>query len=293
MLAWLCYVIVSLVWGSTYLAIALGLESFTPYGMVALRFGSAGLVALLIARLRREPLPMKADLLPLMLTGALMLSGSNTLVTWSEQHVSSGVAAIVCALVPVFLTLFARERLGLRALTGLTLGFAGVAVLMNPGGGHLHLGGIGALLMADLLWAFGTLHAKHHVKGGGAFGNIAMQMLTAAAVALVGAPLTGGFTHGPVTAKALGAVAYLSIFGSLLAFSAYVHLSRAWTPAKMGTYAYLNPLVAVLLGGLVLSEPFSLRMAAGMAVILAGVALVQLRPSPKREIAATPLAESV
>jgi drug/metabolite transporter (DMT)-like permease len=264
--------------------------------MVALRFGSAGLLALLLARLRKVELPLRPDLPALMLTGALMLSGSNALVTWSEQHVTSGVAAIVCALVPVFLTLFARlytaERPGPRALAGLALGFAGVVVLMNPGGGSLHLGGLGALLLADILWAFSTLHAKHHVKGGAAFGNIAVQMLTAALVATILAPLTGGFTHGPITAKALSAVAYLSLFGSLIAFSAYIHLSRAWSPAKMGTYAYLNPLVAVLLGGLVLHEPFGLRMVAGMAIILGGVALVQLRPLSKPRTASGPLAES-
>ena len=95
------------------------------------------------------------------------------------------------------------------------------------------------------------------------------------------APFTGGFLRGPVTPKALGAIAYLAVFGSVLAFSAYVYLAKAWPPAKMGTYAYLNPLVAVLLGGLVLHEAFGLREILGMAVILAAVALVQLRPKPR------------
>jgi len=131
---------------------------------------------------------------------------------------------------------------------------------------------------APLIWAWGTLHGKHHVHGGGLLTNGGIQMLTAAVIGLVLAPLTGGFLRGPVTQRALGAVAYLALFGSLLAFSAYIYLAKAWPPAKMGTYAYLNPLVAVLLGGLILHEAFGPREILGMTIILAAVALVQLRP---------------
>ena len=106
-------------------------------------------------------------------------------------------------------------------------------------------------------------------------------MATAALIGLVLAPLTGGYTHHPLTAKAGLAALYLGVFGSLIAFSAYIYLSKVWNPAKMGTYAYLNPLVAVLLGSLYLAEPFNLRMVLGMVVILAGVAIVQLRPASR------------
>jgi drug/metabolite transporter (DMT)-like permease len=107
--------------------------------------------------------------------------------------------------------------------------------------------------------------------------NVGIQMLTAAVIGLAVAPLTGGFLRGPITHKALGAIAYLALFGSLLDFSAYIYLAKAWPPAKMGTYAYLNPLVAVLLGGVVLREAFGFREILGMAIILTAVALVQLR----------------
>lgn len=107
--------------------------------------------------------------------------------------------------------------------------------------------------------------------------NVGIQMLTAALIGLAVAPLSGGFLRGVLTAKALWAVGYLALFGSLLAFSAYIYLAKAWPPAKMGTYAYLNPVVAVLLG-LLRDEPFTPRMALGMAVILAAVALVQFKP---------------
>ena len=280
MLAWLCYAIIALVWGSTYYAIAVALDSFTPYGLVAFRFLSGGLLALLLARLRREPLPSKADLPHLMLTGALMLSGSNALVSWSERHVSTGLAATVCALVPVFMALYSGERQGLRTWVGLAFGLTGVAVLADPFHGQMHYLGIAALLLGTNLWAYATLHGKHHVRQhASALGNTTVQMLTAGLIGSLLAPITGGWTVGPITTKALVAVGYLAVFGSVVAFSAYVYLARIWKPAKMGTYAYLNPLVAVVLGGLFLHEPFTLRTALGMLFILLGVAVVQLRPA--------------
>jgi drug/metabolite transporter (DMT)-like permease len=142
---------------------------------------------------------------------------------------------------------------------------------------RVHLGGLAALVAAPIIWSWGTLHGKHFVHGGGLLTNVGIQMATAAVMGLVLAPLTGGFLRGPLTPKALGAVAYLALFGSVLAFSAYIYLAKAWPPAKMGTYAYLNPLVAVLLGTLLLREAFGLREIVGMAVILLAVGLVQVR----------------
>ncbi len=284
MLAWLAYLTVAVVWGSTYFGIALGLETFTPYGMVAVRFSVAALLALGLGRLRREPWPPRRELGHLMVVGALLLGCSNVLVSWAELHLATGLVAVLAALVPLWLAVFSmgKEPLGPKGWLGLLLGLAGVAVLVWPSGGlRIHVGGLVAMIAAPLIWAWGTLHGKHHIHGGGLMTNGGIQMLTAALIGLVLAPFTGGFLRGPVTPKALGAIAYLAVFGSVLAFSAYVYLAKAWPPAKMGTYAYLNPLVAVLLGGLVLHEAFGLREILGMAVILAAVALVQLRPKPR------------
>ena len=273
MLAWLAYLTVAVVWGSTYFAIALGLESFTPYGMVAARFSVASLLALGLGRLRREPWPAARTIPHLMLVGALLLGGSNALISWAELHVSSGLAAVFAALVPLWLAVF--------SMTKEPLGLGGVCVLVWPSGGaRVHAGGLAALVAAPIIWSWGTLHGKRFVHGGGLLTNVGVQMATAAAIGLAVAPLTGGFLRGPVTAKALGAIGYLALFGSMLAFSAYIYLAQAWPPAKMGTYAYLNPLVAVLLGSLVLHEAFGLRQALGMAIILGAVALVQLRRAP-------------
>ena len=280
MLAWLAYLTVAVVWGSTYFAIALGLKSFTPYGMVALRFSLAAVLALGLGWLRREPWPPPREVGHLMVVGALLLGGSNALVSWAELHVSTGVVAVLAALVPLWLAVFsmAKEPLGPKGWAGLALGLAGVAVLVWPSGGvRIHGGGLAAMVAAPLIWSWGTLHGKHFVHGGGLLTNGGIQMLTAALIGLAVAPLAGGFLRGPVTHKALGAIAYLAVFGSVLAFTAYIYLAKAWPPAKMGTYAYLNPVVAVLLGGLILHERFGLRDYLGMAIILAAVALVQLR----------------
>ena len=286
MLAWLAYFTVAVVWGSTYFAIALGLDSFTPYGMVAARFFLASVLALGLGRLRGESWPSRREVGHLLLVGALLLGGSNALVSWAELHVSTSLVAILAALVPLWLAVFsmAREPLGPKGWAGLLLGIAGVAVLVWPHGSvRIHGGGLAAMVAAPLIWAWGTLHGKRHVHGGGLLTNAGIQMLTAALMGLALAPLTGGFLRGPLTPRALGAVAYLALSGSLLAYSAYIYLAKAWAPAKMGTYAYLNPLVAVLLGSLILHEAFGPREVLGMAIILGAVALVQLRGAPVLE----------
>ena len=279
MLAWIAYATVALVWGSTYFAMALGIQAFTPYGMMAWRFTAGAVLALIIGRFQGEPLPARENLPHLVLVGAFLLAGANSLVACSETRVSSGVAAILSALVPLGLALWDRERLSGRTWAGLLLGLGGVAILTNPLEGAVDLGGVAILLLAVALWSYGTIHGKRHVRGGGMMTNVGVEMLAAALLCHVIALATGGYTHAPLTTKAVSALAYLVVFGSVVGFTAYVYIAKVWSPAKMGTYAYLNPLVAVLLGCAFLKEPFNGRMALGMAVVLAGVAIVQLRPA--------------
>jgi len=275
--AWIAYAICALVWGSTYFGIALGIESFTPFGMVATRYLSAGALALVLGRLTREPWPLRRDVPHLMLQGVLLLGISNALVTWAERFVPSGLTAVLCSTTPFFYALLGREGLGARTWLGLAVGFAGVALLTwKPGEGLALSGlGLGGLLAAVFLWAYGTLHGRRHVQGRGLLGQVGVQMLAGGTFGLLLTPFTGGFLHGPLTAKAGLAVGYLALFGSLIAYSAFGYLARVWSPTKMSTYAFLNPVVAVALGSAFLAEPFGLREAVGMLVILAGVALVQ------------------
>jgi drug/metabolite transporter (DMT)-like permease len=268
------------VWGSTYFAIAVALESFPPYGMVAVRFSIASALSLAVGRLLREPFPSLRELPHLALVGVLLLGVCNALIVWSETRVSSGVAAVLAALTPAwFGVLTARsEPLGGRGWTGTGLGLAGVVLLVGPGRqGGVDLGGVGAILLATALWAVGTLHHRRYVKGGGALTNAGLEMLAAALIGSLAAAFGGGFARGPVTPKALLAIGYLAVFGSCLAYTAHLYLTKAWNPVRAGTYAYLNPVIAVLLGTLFLGETFNARMALGMAVILGGVALVQYR----------------
>jgi drug/metabolite transporter (DMT)-like permease len=283
MKAWIAYITLAIVWGSTYFAIALGIGSFNTFGMVATRYVSAGIAALILSRVLGEPLPLKRDLPHLVLVGFLLLTGSNALVTYAERTVSSGVAAVLCSLTPLFYAVMGRERLGARTWLGLALGLGGVLILMlsKPGEQTLHLGGVALILLAVFSWAFGTLHGRKHVKGRGLMGQTGVQMLTGGLLGLVLVPFTGGFLHAPLTWKAGLAVTYLAVFGSLVAFSAYIYLSRAWSPTKMSTYVYINPVVAVALGCVFLAEPLNLKMVLGMIVILGGVALLQIPKASK------------
>ena len=279
-LPWVAYGVCAVVWGSTYFAIALALESFPPNGMVALRFSVASVLCLVLGRLLREPLPARRDLPHLALVGLLLLGICNALVVWSETRVSSGVAAVLAALTPAWFGVFTArsEPLGGRGWAGTGLGLVGVVLLAAPWSERgVDLGGVGAVLLASALWAVGTLHHRRHVTGGGALTSSGLEMLAAALFGAVAAPLTGGFTSGAVTPKALLAVGYLAVFGSCLAYTSHLYVSRVWSPVRAGSYAYLNPVIAVLLGTAILGEAFGPRMAVGMAVILAGVALVQYR----------------
>lgn len=281
MIAWLAYLIVCVVWGSTYFAIAFGLESFTTYGLVASRFGIAAVIAFVIGRVMKDPWPTPRETLHLIFVGFLLLGCSNALVTWSELHIDTSIAAIVISLTPIWFALFSikREPLSFSGRFGLALGFVGVAILLWPQeGANFDTGALTALLAASVIWAYATLHGKRHIRGGGLFTNVSLEMATAAVVGVCATMiLPGGFTHTEITQNALVAMLYLAIFGSTIAFSAFVYLSKTWPAAKLSTYAYINPLVAVLLGTLVLNEPIGVRELLAFVVVICAVWLVQMK----------------
>ena len=282
MLAWLCYAVVAIVWGSTFFAIKIAVVSFTPYGLVATRFVAAGLLAALVAWRRGESLPSRENLISLSLTGILMLTGANGLVSWAEQYVASGLAATICAMLPLFLAVLGGDRQGKVGWIGLILGLLGVAIIANPLEGSVDLVGVAAVFVGNLCWASGTLLSRRRSASKSYFANNAVQMLAAGIAGAVVAVPMGGFVSGPMTSSSLFACLYLVVFGSLLAFSAYMYLASAWSPAKMGTYAYFNPVVAVLLGTFLGGESMGPGLVVGMCFILAGVALVQFGPIWRR-----------
>ncbi len=277
MFAWIAYLTVSLVWGSTFLGIAYAIDTFTPFGLSASRFIPAGLLALLIGRIRRERFPTWREIPHILVVGIALLGVCMTLIGWAESRVSSGVTAILGATVPLFLGILDPRGLGRKGWMGLGVGFLGVMVLLWPGGQGPGLLRPAVLVASAFLWAAGTLYGKRHAGAGGHFSQIGIEMLAAGLLALLVSRFTGGLTHGAVTARSLGALAYLIVFGSILAYSAYIHITRVWPSGRAGTYAYWNPVVGLLLGCWLRGEPFLARMAPGMALILLGVALVQVR----------------
>ena len=270
---------VYLVWGSTYLAIKVALESYPPFGMAAVRFAIAGALLFAWLRLRGTPMPSARQWRNCAVTGTLLLAGGNGLVCYAELTVSSSLAAVAVASMPLFAAVFA----GFYGKwprhwdwAGLVIGFGGVLLLNLGGEMRASPAGALALLGAPLAWAFGSVWSKHQDMPG-AWMSTAAQMLTgAAALALITLALGEDFPSAP-SLRATSALAWLVFAGSIAAFTAYVYLLNAVRPALATSYAYVNPPVAVLLGVWLAGESFGAFEAAAMAVILAGVAIILLQ----------------
>jgi drug/metabolite transporter (DMT)-like permease len=277
---------VYVLWGSTYLAIRFGVETIPPFLMAGTRHLSAGLILLLWTRLRGEPRPELRSWPTAFFVGGLMLLGGNGLVTWAEKRVPSGLAALIVASVPLWMALLdgiqKRTRPRPAVAAGLLVGLLGILMLVAPGNfagnGRVDLLGAGALLLAALCWTSGSLYSRHHAK-------LPKSVLTSTAMQMTGggtllwivglAAGEGSSLHlAEVSSRSLLSLAYLIVFGSLLGFSAYVWLLRATTPARVSTYAYVNPLVAVLLGWAFAGEAVTLRIVLATVAIVGSVALI-------------------
>ncbi|MBN8726551.1 MAG: drug/metabolite exporter YedA [Xanthomonadales bacterium] len=266
------------IWGSTYFAIRVGLESWPPFLMAALRFLYAGAALYAFLRWRGMAAPTRSQWLNSTVTGTLLLGLGNGLVCFAEQTVASGLAAVTVASMPLFAAVFGGlygQWPARREWVGLAIGFAGV-VLLNLGGsiGGTPLGAL-ALLAAAASWAFGSIWSRRRDMPPAAM-NTAAQMLTGGAVLLAFSLLVGErWPEAPALSANL-AIAYLAIAGSLVAFSAYLYLLNAVRPALATSYAYVNPPVAVLIGALLGGEAVHALDIAAMAIILGGVALIAL-----------------
>lgn len=276
------YALVCVVWGSTYLFIKIGVEVLPPYLLGGVRFSIAGavLVAACLLTGRRLPTDWRT-FRRAALVGILLLVIGNGLLNASERELSSGLAALFVATFPIWTTLIAQfgsgaERLGAAGWIGLAVSLAGVAILVKPfeSGVESSWTGVAAVLTASFMWAIGTVYARRRLAGVDPFGASAVETIVAGPLMLGvyllverGEPVVWG-------AQAWLAVGYLAIMGSLVGFTAFVFITAHMTSSKVGTYAYVNPVVAVLLGWLVLEEPVTWRLALGGATILAGLLLV-------------------
>lgn len=280
------FAIVYIIWGSTYLAILYAIETLPPFLMAAARFLTAGVLLLAWARARGMPMPSRAQWIACAIAGLLMLMGGNGAVVWAEQRVPSGVAALLVAIVPCWMVLIdwlhGGNRPTGRVFAGLALGLLGLVLLVGPeafmGGGRVDTIGAVVLVVGGLSWAVGSLYSRGR-KFPRPRVSTAAQMLGGGSGLLVLGTLTGEWSRVDptgVSTRSLLALLYLVIFGSLIAYSAYVWLLRVSTPAKVSTYAYVNPVVAVVLGWTFASEPLTARMLVAAAVIITGVALITL-----------------
>jgi drug/metabolite transporter (DMT)-like permease len=283
-----------LVWGSTYLGIRIAIDTIPPLLMAATRFAIAG--ALLYAwSVRRGDSSSdrlgRSQWIATSIVGVLLLAGGNGGVSWGEQFVPSGVAALLVASVPLWMVVFAHftgdDRISLPVAAGLVLGIAGVTLLVQPSGGAGHLLGSLVILGAAISWAAGSVYARRAPLPRRPLVSTGMEMLAGAAALLVLSAASGelGRVHlERVSWQSLVALAYLVVFGSLLAFSSYVWLLRHTRAAVAGTYAYVNPAVAVLLGWGFLGEAITTRVIVGGAVIILAVVLVLSAPALRRPI---------
>jgi drug/metabolite transporter (DMT)-like permease len=279
---------VYIVWGSTYLAIRYAVETMPPFLMAGARFLISGAILYLWARKRSSPPPTASQWRDATIAGVLMLCFGNGAVAWAEQKVPSGLAALLVAVVPLWMVLVDWVRPnGVRpravVLLGVLVGFVGMIMLVRGGddraAGSADMTAAIILAGASLAWACGSVFNQHGDRPQSAAMSTGIQML-GGGVGLVLAGLVGG-ELGRVHVSHISAASwtgwlYLVTFGSLVGFTAYIYLLQAVSPAKASTYAYVNPLVAVFLGWTIAGEAVTLRTLAAAVVILAGVAMITL-----------------
>jgi drug/metabolite transporter (DMT)-like permease len=283
--------IVYVVWGSTYLAIAIAVETLPPLLYSGIRFALAGLVLAAWLAFRRVDVRIsRRELGGAAAVGILMLAGGNGLVSLAERTVPSGVAALIVASIPLWIVVYrmiAGEHVRRDLLAGVLLGLVGVAILVVPGGLNGTIDPVGALLLfgATLSWALGTFLSPRLHTPRNALVSTAYQMLAGGVVLIVAALPKGELGHiDPATfsTRSLIAFAYLVVFGSLVAYTAYTWLLQNASVSLVSTYAFVNPVVAVVLGALILAEPITPTIVLGAAVIVVAVAFIVFRQNAAR-----------
>ena len=287
----LAFAAVYVLWGSTYLAIRVGVATVPPLLMAGVRQLIAGVALYAWLRGRGTPKPGRANWKAATVVGGLMLLIGNGAVCWAERVVPSGLAALLIATTPLWMVLLdwlwhGAARPQGRLFTGLVLGFGGAGLLVAPGqfagGSQIDpLGGV-ALVVATLGWSAGALYSKRANLPKSALLGAAMQMICGGVLLLVASALVGewhGFEWTNVSARSVGAMVYLVLFGSLVGYSAYMWLLQVSTPARVSTTAYVNPVIAVLLGWLVAGEPITGRILLAAGIIVVAVVLIISQPA--------------
>lgn len=294
----LAFLAVYIIWGSTYLGIRLAVETLPPFLMAGARCLAGGAILYAVARLRGNAAPARAHWRAAAIVGALLFLGGNGLLSWSEQYVPSGIASLLVSTVSLWMVILAwiehpSGRPGLPVIAGLALGFGGLALLVGPahlaGGTRVQLLPAAALTLGSIAWAAGSVYSQRVALPSSPILAAGMEMLCGGASLLLAGLLSGEtarFHLAAVSLRSVLAVVYLLLFGSLVGFTAYVFILAHSTAARVATYAYVNPVIAVLLGWAIGGESLNARVLLAAAVTLSGVAFIVSAKSKPRAAAA-------
>ncbi|HEX4379677.1 MAG TPA: EamA family transporter [Candidatus Acidoferrum sp.] len=292
----LAFGIIYFVWGSTFLAIRIGVHEVPPLLYAAMRFGTAGLALLLWTIAKGERMPRGREWFTLTVLAALIFLCDYGLLFWAEQRVPSGIAAVMLATIPAFMALseiiFLRtQKLTVRLAVALLIGIGGVAVLMsrslNLGGAPIETKGALALLGASITWSLASALQKSMPVPESKLVSSAMQMFIGGMMLTAAAGAAGEFPRfhpGAISGGVWWALVYLIVAGSIIGFTAYVWLLHHESPTKVGTYAYVNPVVAVIVGYFLGGEALDARIVLGAAFVLVSVVVITTSKTKKREV---------
>lgn len=295
---WAALLTVYIIWGSTYLGMRFAIETIPPFIMAGFRFLAAGVILYAVMRLRGAARPQPVHWRSTLIIGVLLVGGGPGLVGWSEQFIPSGLAALVIATVPMWIVLLdwlysGHKNPGWQVIAGLLIGFIGLILLIDPfnfsgaeQGQTISLIGVGGLLMAAFLWSNGSLYSRKAPLPDSPLLGTSMEMMLGGAFLLIISLIAGdwrGFDPAGVSMRSMLALLYLITFGSLVAFSAYIWLIRVTTPARATSYAYVNPIIAVILGWLLADEMMNGRMIIATTIIVGAVVLITTQKEPQEE----------
>ena len=273
------------IWGSTYLAIVYAIDTIPPFIMAGIRFTLAGAILFIFLKLRGIPTPGLKQFWQLSVVGTFLFLGGNGLVVWAEQYIASGLAALLVALLPLWMIALDWLWAGgppptLRGCLGITMGIVGVIVLLDPGQlatTNIHMSGAMMTLLASILWAIGSIYSKKFSQPESIFMSAACQMIGGGIAILLTSLILGEWSHfspTEISTVSVAAFCYLLFFGSIVAISSYVYLLKHASAASVSTYAFVNPAIAIFLGWVIADEVINLHIISGAMIILAGVVLV-------------------
>lgn len=282
--AYTAWIAVCFFWGTTYVAIRVAVESYPPFFMAGVRFVLAGSTLFTFLALRGYALPGKKELVDAAVVGVALLTVANGLVAWSEQWVPSSLAALVVATLPFWMigieaALHRGERITVRKIFGVLIGFAGLVLLLSPDLNSAidrnYLRGIFGLLLAPVSWAAGSIYAKYRSVKMNPLMAASLQMIIGGLVLLLMGMAFSEHRNLVFDPRGLVAVVYLIIFGSIVGYVCFIYILDKLSSSTVSLYAYINPIIAVLLGKMILNERMDWTVIMGTGVILLGVLLVQ------------------